>query len=128
MQAQFGIHLTKKDQIHRTGTEKSSKICTQQLHRPNTTNMVKSLKWENLEDRRKSARLSMLFKIQHDLNIDINRQLYRTPNDSGPEVKKNASTQERSNTDTLKDARQKIVVCLYQSMTLFVTTDMFHLS
>jgi hypothetical protein len=50
--------------------------------------MVKSLKWENLEDRRKSARLSMLFKIQHDLNIDINRQLYRTPNDSGPEVKK----------------------------------------
>ena len=37
------------------------------------TNMVKSLKWENLEDRRKSARLSMLFKIQHDL-IDIDRQ------------------------------------------------------
>jgi hypothetical protein len=26
----------KKDQIHRTGTEKSSKICVQQLHRPNT--------------------------------------------------------------------------------------------
>ena len=36
------------------------------------TNMVKSLKWENLEDRRKSVRLSMLFKIQHDL-IDIDR-------------------------------------------------------
>ena len=36
------------------------------------TNMVKSLKWENLEDRRKSARLSMLFKIQHDL-IDIDK-------------------------------------------------------
>ena len=31
MQAQFEIHLTKKDQIHRTGTEKSSKICAQQL-------------------------------------------------------------------------------------------------
>jgi hypothetical protein len=90
--------------------------------------MVKSLKWENLEDRRKSARLSMLFKIQHDLNIDIDRQQYRTPNDSRTRGKKNASTQEKSNTDTLKDARQKIVVCLYQSMTLFVTTDMFHLS
>jgi hypothetical protein len=43
--------------------------------------MVKSLKWENLEDRRKSARLSMLFKIQHDL-IDIDRQQYLMPNDS----------------------------------------------
>jgi hypothetical protein len=45
------------------------------------TNMAKSLKWENLEDRRKSARLNMLFKIQHDL-IDIDRQQYLTPNDS----------------------------------------------
>jgi hypothetical protein len=45
------------------------------------TNMVTSLKWENLEDRRKSAKLSMLFKIQHDL-IDIDRQQYLTPNDS----------------------------------------------
>ena len=51
------------------------------------TNMVKSLKWENLEDRRKSARLSMLFKIQHDL-IDINRQQYLTPNDSRTRGKK----------------------------------------
>jgi hypothetical protein len=53
--------------------------------------MVKSLKWENLEDRRKSARLSMLFKIQHDL-IDIDRQQYLTPNDSRTRCKKNAST------------------------------------
>jgi hypothetical protein len=43
--------------------------------------MVKSLKWENLEDRRKSARLSMLFKILHDL-IDIDRQQYLTLSDS----------------------------------------------
>ena len=56
----------KKDQIHRTGTEKSSEICAQQLHRPNkavSQNMVNSLKWENLEDRRKSARLCTLFKF-----------------------------------------------------------------
>ena len=51
------------------------------------TNMVKSLKWENLENRRKSARLSMLFKIQHDL-IDIDRQQYLTPNDSRTRGKK----------------------------------------
>jgi hypothetical protein len=61
------------------------------------TNMVKSLKWENLEDRRKSARLSMLFNIQHDF-IDIDRQQYLTPN-----------------TDTLKDARQKIVMDIWGS-------------
>ena len=51
------------------------------------TNMVKSLKWENLEDRRKSARLSMLLKIQHDL-IDIDTQQYLTPNDSRTRGKK----------------------------------------
>ena len=62
------------------------------------TNMVKSLKWENLEDRRKSARLSMLFKIQHDL-IDIDRQLYLTSNDNRSRGK-NRFCQERSNTDT----------------------------
>ena len=31
----------KKDQIHRTGAEKSSKICAQQLHRPNTRHWKK---------------------------------------------------------------------------------------
>ena len=62
------------------------------------TNMVKSLKWENLEDRRKSARLSMLFMIQHDL-IDIDRQQYLTPNDNRTRGK-NRFYQERSNTDT----------------------------
>ena len=41
------------------------------------TNMVNSLTWENLEDRRKSARLCMLSKFQHEL-IDIDRQQYLT--------------------------------------------------
>jgi hypothetical protein len=62
------------------------------------TNMVKSLKWENLEDRRKSARLSMLFKIQHDL-IDIDRQQWLISNDNRTRGK-NRFYQERSNTDT----------------------------
>ena len=62
------------------------------------TNMVKSLKWENLEDRRKSARPSMLFKIQHDL-IDIDGQQYLTPNDNRTRGK-NRFYQERSINDT----------------------------
>ena len=63
------------------------------------TNMVKYLKWENLEDRRKSARLSTLFKIQHDL-IDIDRQQYLTLNDSRTRCKNKRLYQERSSTDT----------------------------
>jgi hypothetical protein len=39
--------------------------------------MVNSLTGENLEDRRKSARLCMLSKFQHEL-IDIDRQQYLT--------------------------------------------------
>ena len=62
------------------------------------TNMVKYLKWENLEDCRKSARLSMLLKIQHDL-IDIDKQQYLTPNDNRTRGKKHFY-HERSITDT----------------------------
>ena len=96
----FHLIVQKRSKI-RTGTEKSSKICAQQLHcierTPGcVTNIVKSLKWENLEDRRKSARLSMLFKIQHEL-IDIDRQQYLTQNDSRIRGK-NRSYQERSKT------------------------------
>jgi hypothetical protein len=104
MLAQFGIHLTKKDQIHRTGAEKSSKICAQ-LHRPNTRlchKYDKIFKMENLEDHRKSARLSMLFKIQRDL-IDIDRQQYLTPNDNRTRGK-NRFYQERSNTHTYRQS------------------------
>ena len=66
------------------------------------TNMVKSLKWENLEDRRKSARLSMLFKIQHDL-IDIDRQQYPMLNDSRTRDK-NHFYQESLKTDTYRQS------------------------
>jgi len=80
MHAQFGIHQTrKKDQIHRTGTEKSSKICAQQLHRPNTRlchkyvkiiKMGKTLKIDGNEQD------CMLFKIQHELiDIDIGNNI-----------------------------------------------------
>ena len=62
------------------------------------TSMVKSWKWENFDDRRKSARLCMLFKIQHDL-IDIDRQQYLVSNDSRIRGK-NHFYQERSKTDT----------------------------
>jgi len=93
------------NQIHRTGTEKSSEICAQQLHGPNTRsviNIVKSLKSENLEDRTKSARLCMLFKIQHEL-IDIDSHQYLTPNDSRTRGK-NRSNQEGPKTDTYRQS------------------------
>ena len=86
----------KKDQIHRTGTEKSSKVCAQ-LHRPNTRlchKYGKIFKMGKLEDRRNSARLSIIFKIQHDL-IDIDRKQYLMPNDSRTRGK-NRFYQERS--------------------------------
>ena len=70
------------------------------------TNMVKSLKWENLEDRRKSGRLSMLFKIQHDL-IDIDRQQYLTPNDRRTRGKNRLNYQERSSTDNYGQSKKK---------------------
>jgi hypothetical protein len=47
-----------------------------------------------LEDRRNSARLSIIFKIQHDL-IDIDRKQYLMPNDSRTRGK-NRFYQERS--------------------------------
>lgn len=43
--------------------------------------MDKQLQWENLEERRKTTILCILFKIQHGL-IDIDRQHYIFPNDS----------------------------------------------
>jgi hypothetical protein len=102
MQAQFGIHLTQKKI---KSIEQVQKRASRIVHNNYTdripgcvTNMVKSLKWENLEDRRKSARLSMLFKIQHDL-IDIDRQQYLMPNDS--QIRgKNRFYQKRSSMDT----------------------------
>jgi hypothetical protein len=66
------------------------------------TNIVKSLKWENLEDRRKSTRLSMLFKIQHEL-IDTDRQQYLMPNDNRTRGK-NCFYQERSKTDIYRQS------------------------
>jgi hypothetical protein len=53
--------------------------------------MVNSLKWENLEDRRKSARLCTLFKFYYEL-IDIARQQYLMPKTKSRIRGKNAST------------------------------------
>ena len=45
------------------------------------TNMITSLGWQSLEQRRQNSRLCMLCKIQHNL-IDINRDLYIRHSDS----------------------------------------------
>ena len=64
--------------------KKSHKIRFQQLHRPNTgcvTKMVESLKWEKLEERRKTNRLCMLYEIKNGL-IDIDSHQYIQSSDS----------------------------------------------
>ena len=43
--------------------------------------MVKDIGWESLQDRRYTARLSLLYKIQHGL-VDIEGPRYLKPNDS----------------------------------------------
>jgi hypothetical protein len=45
------------------------------------TNMITSLGWQSLRQRRQNSRLCMLYNIQHNL-IDINRDLYIRHNDS----------------------------------------------
>ena len=45
------------------------------------TAMVEDIGWENLQDRRYTARLSLLYKIQHGL-VDIKSSQYLRPSDS----------------------------------------------
>jgi hypothetical protein len=45
------------------------------------TNMLASLEWQTLEQRRRISRLVMMYKIQHQL-VDIDRDLYLRPGDS----------------------------------------------
>ena len=45
------------------------------------TTMVQELNWETLQQRRKTSRLVMMFKICHGL-VDIERSTYLTPGDS----------------------------------------------
>ena len=44
------------------------------------TNMLTSLEWQTLEQRRRISRLVMMYKIQHQL-VDIDRDLYLRPGD-----------------------------------------------
>jgi hypothetical protein len=46
------------------------------------TKMVESLKWEKLEERRKTNRLCMLYKIKNGRLIDIDSHQYIQSNDS----------------------------------------------
>ena len=62
------------------------------------TNMLRSLEWQTLEQRRRISRLVMMYKIQHQL-VDIDRDLYLRPGDSRSQHR---FFQERSNYDTQK--------------------------
>ena len=62
------------------------------------TNMITSLGWQSLEQRRHNSRLCMLYKIQHNL-IDINRGLYIRHSDS-----RTSLFQERTNNETYRNS------------------------
>ena len=66
------------------------------------TNMITSLGWQSLEQRRQNSRLCMLYKIQHNL-IDINRDLYIRHGDSRTRGK-HRLFQERTNNETYRNS------------------------
>jgi hypothetical protein len=66
------------------------------------TNMITSLGWQSLEQRRHNSRLCMLYKIQHNL-IDINRDLYIRHNDSRTRGQ-HRLFQERTNNETYRNS------------------------
>ena len=66
------------------------------------TNMITSLGWQSLEQRRQNSRLCMLYKIQHNL-IDINRDLYIRHSDSRTRGK-HRLFQERTNNETYRNS------------------------
>ena len=65
------------------------------------TNMITSLGWQSLKQRRQNSRLCMLYKIQHNL-IDINRDLYIRHNDSRTRGQ-HRLFQERTNNETYRN-------------------------
>ena len=66
------------------------------------TNMLTSLGWQTLEQRRKISRLVMMYKIQHQL-VDIDRDLYIKPSDTRTRGQ-HRLYQERTNNETFRNS------------------------
>jgi hypothetical protein len=66
------------------------------------TNMIASLGWQSLEQRRQNSRLCTLYKIQHNL-IDITRDLYIRHSDSRTRGQ-HRLFQERTNNETYRNS------------------------
>ena len=73
-------HITTLEQIQRRAARFTTGDYTSKTP-GSMTGMLQRLEWDPLEQRRKEARLSMLYRIQHDL-VDIDKELYLKPSDS----------------------------------------------
>ena len=79
MAVQFGTQLTRKTSLEQVQRRSARFVCNdyKNLSPDCVTNMVKTLEWERLQDRRKTNRLCMLYKIQNNF-IDIDKNQYLT--------------------------------------------------
>jgi hypothetical protein len=98
----YGIQLAKVRSRHwRTSKRRAARFVTNRT--PGcVTNMITSLGWQSLEQRRQNSRLCILYKIQHNL-IDIHRDLYIRHNDSRTKGQ-HRLFQERTNNETYRNS------------------------
>ena len=77
MQQRFGILICRHTLTHWSRSRKGRPDSSQTTINPEhpMTEMLKSLDWNTLQQRRKEARLGMLYRIQHDL-VDIPKDNY----------------------------------------------------
>ena len=72
--------IEKLEKVQRTAARYATNTYTQRT--PGTvTNLLSNLQWEPLEERRSSARLQMLYKVNNGL-VDLNPRLFYKPGDS----------------------------------------------
>jgi len=76
-----GSHPSQEDRPTRTGPAQSSPLCLQRLQDQDPRVCHQYASWNSLEERRRQSRLTMMFKIQHQL-VDINPALYCRKNDA----------------------------------------------
>ena len=71
MLQQYGAHIPKAIWVHRKIQHRAARFVTNIYSRDaSVTNMLTSLQWQSLEQRRAESRLNMFFRIVHGL-VDV---------------------------------------------------------
>ena len=84
---------------------RSARYVTNRYHNTSSVNeMIENLEWSSLENRRKNARLTMLYKIKHEkVNIDARDKLV-PPDRISRNMNKNSFQIPSCNTTTRKES------------------------